>query len=95
MPDFFTPNPGAAFLTGDDAGITNSTATAGETNYLICDRTGFRVPVSTGLVKEWNGMMVRPESYEPRHPLDFIRARTTEKAGGSPRPEQPDTFIED
>ena len=95
MADFWQVNPGGAFLTGDDAGITNTSAEAGVTNNLICDRTGFRVPVSEGLKREWNGRMVRKQSWEPRHPQDYIRARTTEESKGSPRPEQADVFISD
>lgn len=91
---FWDVRPGSAFLTGDDAGITNDSATPGETNYLICDRTGFRVSVSEGLHREWNGRMVRRQSWEARHPLDYIRARTTERAGGSPRPEQADQSVD-
>lgn len=64
----------------------------GESNYLICDRTGFKIPVKTGLRREWNGWMVRPESWEPRHPLDFVRAKP-ERSRGSPRPEPEDTFL--
>lgn len=94
MAEFFTPNPGQSFLTGDDAGITNDTAGQGETNNLICDRTGFRVSVREGLKREWNGRMVRAASWEARHPLDYIRARTTERSKGSPRPESDDVFID-
>ena len=66
-----------------------------ESNYLICDRTGFKIPVEEGLVEEWNGRMVRRKSWEPRHPLDVIRARGESKRDGSPRPEPQDQFIED
>lgn len=93
MAEFFNPVPGQAFLTGDDAGIVNTSATAGVTNSLICDRTGFRVPVSTGLRREWTGAMVRPQSWEPRHPQDMVRARPAERAAGSPRPEGPDVYV--
>ena len=72
---------------------TNANTIDGVTNNEICDRTGFRVPVGT-LRREWNGAMVRPESWEPRHPQEFVRSRT-EKAEGSPRPEQTDEFIAD
>ena len=71
---------------------TNSDATTSVPNhYEICDRTGFRVRPGT-LVKEWNGLMVRPESYEARHPQDFVRSRS-DKQTGSVRPEQSDRFI--
>ena len=72
---------------------TNANTEDPEANYEICDRTGFRVPAGT-LKKEWNGLMVRPESWESRHPQDLIRGRP-ERDGGSPRPEQADRFIED
>ena len=98
MVDLSHVNPGGPAVV-DDAGqadgIANSTAGPGEDNALICDRTGFRVRVSEGLQKEWTGNYVRPQSWEARHPLDFMRAKTTERRGGSIRPEPPDVFIED
>lgn len=60
---------------------------------LFCDRSGFRVSLAEGLQKTWDGLMVRAEDWEPRHPLDFIRSRTTEKHKGSPRPEGDDVFL--
>jgi hypothetical protein len=80
---------------GPDFGapITNANAVDYPSNYEICDRTGFRVLRGT-LKKQWDGLMVRPESWEPRHPQDFVRARP-EHSKGSPRPEQPDTFLAD
>lgn len=63
-------------------------------NNLVCDRTGFIVPVKEGLVKEWTGLMVRKESRDPRHPQELVRPRP-EHPKGSPRPEQPDVFTED
>lgn len=72
---------------------TNPDTTAGyPDNYLICDRTGFRVPVREGLVEEWNGLKVRRQSYEARHPQDFVRG-VDENQQGSPRPEQSDRFL--
>lgn len=60
-------------------------------NYLICDRTGFKLPVAEGLRKEWTGYLVRKESLDRRHPQEFVRARP-ERAKGSPRPEPDDIF---
>lgn len=86
--------PASTFPTSAADGPQNANATTNiPSNYEICDRTGFKLPVGT-LVKEWTGAMVRPESWEPRHPQDFVRGRP-EKAGGSPRPEPTDTFIAD
>jgi hypothetical protein len=96
MADLSTPNPGGPAVTddyGQATGIENPLATPGEDNALICDRTGFRVRVSEGLKKEWTGNYVRAESWEPRHPLDLLRARTTERGGGSIRPEPADVFL--
>lgn len=76
----------------DPLGYTNDRAELPPPpNYLICDRTGFRVRVSEGLRQEWTGALVRAESWEPRHQQDFVRARA-EHSKGSPRPEQQDTF---
>ena len=72
---------------------TNSDAvTTVPSNYLICERTGFRVPVDEGLVREWDGKMVRRQSWEPRHPQDFVRG-VAENLKGSERPEQTDRFL--
>lgn len=85
--------PASTFPTSQADGPQNTNTMEGESNYEICDRTGFRVPAGE-LAKEWNGAMVRRQSWEPRHPQDFVRGRA-EKAGGSPRPEQADRFIGD
>lgn len=39
----------------------------------ICDLTGMKCKASE-LVKRWDGMMVRRQSVEERHPQDFIRS---------------------
>ena len=73
--------------------ITNSTASAtgNPVNYEICDRSGFKVLPGT-LVKDGYGNMVRPESYEGRHPQERIRS-VSEKQTGSIRPEADDNFL--
>ncbi len=40
--------------------------------YRICDYTGFKVRASRTR-KMWNGLIVRKESWEARHPQDFVR----------------------
>ena len=96
----WNPVAGSAFLDGStDVGLTaadqpqNDSATEGVTNYLICDRTGFRIPVAEGLRTEWTGRMVRRQSWEPRHPQDYVRG-SPERIKGSPRPEPDDAFID-
>ena len=63
-------------------------------NYLICQRSGERVPVSEGLVKEWTGLWVRRKYRDPRHPQELVRIRP-ETVRGSVSPPQEDSFIED
>ncbi len=76
-----------------DADVFNVDATKDHAdNYLICERTGFRVSVAEGLKREWNGLLVRKESYEPRNAQDFVRG-LSEQQKGSPRPEQADVFL--
>lgn len=85
--------PASTFPTEPEDGPQNANAVAIPSNYEICDRTGFKVQAG-GLVNEWNGAMVRRQSWESRHPQDFVRART-EKQNGSPRPEQAVNYIAD
>jgi len=73
---------------------TNTDAVEEGSNYLICDRSGFRVRVSEGLVDTWDGLKVRRQDWEPRHPQDFVRS-VPESSSGSMRPEQTDRFITD
>lgn len=60
--------------------------------WVICDRTGFKVRMSE-TVKEWTGLRVRREDWEPRHPQDFVRGRKDVQAVQDPRPEAPNDFI--
>lgn len=94
-----TWNGSAWVLTEESATVTapeaptNSTATTDvPSNYLICDRSGFKVDVMTGLREEWNGLKVHPKFWEARHPQDFVRSKP-EELNGSERPEQTDYFL--
>lgn len=60
--------------------------------YRICDRTGFKVRASR-TKKEWNGLIVRDKSWEPRHPQDFVRGRIDPQVVPEPRPRQQNRFI--
>ena len=71
---------------------TNANATEEASNYLICERSGFRVRVDEGLKTEWNGLMVRAKDWERRQPQDFVRSIREDKQG-SIRPEAPDRTI--
>ncbi len=39
----------------------------GRKSYAISDRSGFRYPYKL-MKKEWNGLLVGPDEYEPKHP---------------------------
>jgi len=75
-----------------DTPIENASATETPSNYEICQRTGQKLKVGE-LKKEWTGLKVRPQSWEPRHPLDRVRAVGLEQSRGSPSPEPADQFI--
>lgn len=40
---------------------------SGKDSYAICDRSGLRYPYKV-MRKEWNGLRVGPDQYEPKHP---------------------------
>jgi len=69
--------------------VNTDTATA-PSNYLMCDRTNFKV---RELKKEWTGYMVRPESFENQHPQDFLKSRGSDKQRGPLSPEPENQFI--
>jgi hypothetical protein len=60
---------------------------------VICDRTGFKMKRSQCL-KEWTGLIVRRESFEERHPQDFLRSFEDHQAVPDPRSEATNAFIE-
>ena len=83
----------SATVTAPEAPTNSDATTNVPINFEICERSGFRVKPGT-LIKEWNGVMVRPELWEARHPQDFVRSKP-DRLKGSVRPEQKDRFIED
>ena len=58
----------------------------------ICDRCGFEFR-SFQLQKEWDGLMVCKECWEPRHPQDFVRVPAEEVTPPWTRPEPEDEFV--
>ena len=52
----------------------------------VCDRTGFKVYASE-TAKEWNGLIVRDKSWEPRQTQDFVRGILDHQAVIDPRPD--------
>lgn len=59
---------------------------------FICDRCGFKRK-SFDKRKEWTGLMVCPECWDPRHPQDFVRGTIDRQSVQDPRPEQADSFL--
>lgn len=59
----------------------------------ICDRCGFELP-SNLLIKDWQGLRVCKECWEPRHPQDFVRGVPDCQTPPWTRPEPPDIFVE-
>lgn len=57
-----------------------------------CDRTGFKMKRSQ-CRQEWNNLIVRKESWEPRHPQDFIRSKPDQQQVPDPRPGGDDVFL--
>ena len=58
-------------MSGRGAGRINELAILGEWN-VICDMCGRRFKASE-VRKNWKGLMVCPDDWEPRHVLDFFR----------------------
>lgn len=56
--------------------------------YGISDRSGFRYRLSE-MMKEWNGLLVGPDEFEPKHPqLTPPRNVVDAQALRNPRPQQ-------
>jgi hypothetical protein len=81
--------PTGAVNAGTD--IANTNAVYHPSSYVVCQRTGFKLERDE-ILDEWNGALVRPESWERRSSQDFVRLRA-DKTRGSIRPEKTDTFI--
>lgn len=61
---------------------------AGNKAYGISDRSGFRYRLRE-MKKEWNGLMVGPDEYEPKHPqLEAPNVQADPQALRNPRPDE-------
>lgn len=60
---------------------------------VICDRTGQKIKSTEGR-KEWNGLIVRGQSWEERHPQDLLRGVPDHQAVPDPRNEAADSFTD-
>lgn len=50
-----------------------------------CDRCGF-TRYGSEMKKEWTGLIVCPECYDPRHPQDLVRPKADNQSVKDPRP---------
>lgn len=60
--------------------------------WRVCDRSGFTVRADRTR-KEWNGKIVRDQSFEMRQPQDFVKGVVDYQAVPDPRPVQALQFI--
>lgn len=62
------------------------------TNNVICPVCGFKWK-SREMIHRWDGQWVCKYDWEPRHPLDFVRAILDDQSVEISRSEQADVFI--
>jgi hypothetical protein len=72
--------------------MSNDTFILGDSN-SICDCCGFKFK-SSQLRKRWDGAMVCKADYEPRHPQDFVKARSERNNVKDARPGAEPWFVE-
>ena len=74
--------------------ITNATATEVKSQYIIDDRTGFRMSVREGLVRDGHlkSVMTRSKSRDSYHPQERITSRPDAQRGPV-SPESDDVFV--
>lgn len=62
-------------------------------HWVQCQRCA-TVERSSKIKKEWTGLLVCNECWEPRHEQDFVRARPdNSRAAGPVNPETPDIYL--
>lgn len=59
----------------------------------ICDITGFKVKASDTR-EQWDGLIVRKESWDFRHPQDFVKGKRDKQSVSRARPEGVDQFLD-
>lgn len=60
---------------------------------VICDSCAQKIKASK-TKERWDGFRVCPECWEPRHPIDFIRARADKISVPFTRPQPEDQFTD-
>jgi len=61
-------------------------------HYVICDICAGRL-LNTEAKKNWEGLLVHPRCWDPRHPQELIRARKDKISVKDSRPEGQDVFL--
>lgn len=62
-------------------------------HWVECQRCG-QVHRSSKVRKEWTGLIVCSDCWEPRHPQDFVRGvPDNQEPDGLVNPESPDVFV--
>lgn len=56
-------------------------------HWVTCDRCGFHIRASDAM-ETWDGLIVCPEDWEPRHPQDFVRTRADKQSVRKSRKDQ-------
>src|ERR1700722_1500722 len=62
--------------------------------YRVCDETGF-AQRAEDTKKQWNNLIVRDKSFEPRNAQDFVRGRRDNQTVPDPRPRSKNVFLGD
>jgi len=62
-------------------------------NWVVCDRCGMDMYASEAR-HTWDGLLVCPEDYEPRHDQDFVRSRKDKITADVVRPDPEPVEIE-
>ena len=58
----------------------------------ICDQCGRKCKASN-TKKQWDGLIVCLDCYDPRHPQDFVRGRRDKQRVPDPRPSSAPVFV--
>jgi hypothetical protein len=58
---------------------------------FVCDVCGFYTRSKDKRIR-WDGLVVCPQDWEPRHSQDFVKAIEDEQQVDNPRPRQPQVF---
>lgn len=72
--------------------MSESTKYKAGTWYQICDQSGFKVR-ATKTKKQWNGYVVRKQSWEARHPQDLVRGVADYQAVPEARPRPSEVYV--